>query len=458
MLTIDDRSPRHLRVLFLACLAIALAAGAPSSALAADLPDFAGSGSATRSFIDYVELTGLFDPASADFLSDQIGRSEDSGSSALVVRVDSPGSVGVSVGRIIGRMMAARVPIVVWVAPGAAQAHSVAAFMVAAADVAVMAPSATIGPASAEAVVNSSTPASRRNQERRALGALIEAGVNRQDTARLKRSPISAAQAQQSGLIDFRAASLQRLLEGLGGRRVEAGGEARALPEGPFVPRFHKMSLLGRLMHGAVRAPAAYLLLLGGVFALLFELYNPGVGGAAVAGGIALGFSLYGLSILPTAWLPVGLVLAGLALLTADLQVSRLGGLTAAGLGALLFGSGLMFAAAPAAMRLPWWAIAAGTAATLAFYFSVMPAAIRSRIARPLAGAENIVGTLGVARTDVAPEGQVMARGTLWRARTLGAAIAQGSQVEIKGVAGLTLMVEPAGQHVPEPEDHPAGE
>ncbi len=218
------------------------------------------------------------------------------------------------------------------------------------------------------------------------------------------------------------------------------------------------MPLLGRLLHGSVRPPAAYLLLLGGIFAILFELYNPGVGGAALCGGVAAGFSLYGFAILPTSWLGVALILIGLGLLTAELQRSRLGILTAAGLGSLLAGSIVSFAGAPASMRLPWWAIAAGIAGTLAFYFSVMPAAIRSRVARPLAGAENIVGTHGVARTDVSPEGQVMARGTLWRARTLGAAIPQGSSVEIKGVAGLTLMVEPAEQHVPESAHPPGGE
>jgi membrane-bound serine protease (ClpP class) len=80
-----------------------------------------------------------------------------------------------------------------------------------------------------------------------------------------------------------------------------------------------------------------------------------------------------------------------------------------------------------------------------------MTSAIRARAAKPLVGTEGLVGSFGIARTDISPEGQVMARGTLWRAQTVGAAIGQGTSIKILGVKGLILMVEPAEEISPGP-------
>jgi len=367
--------------------------------------------------IDYIEVTGLLDPPSSSFLIRQIQASRAGYAAALVVRLDSPGSVRAPAAPIVRAIRQAGLPVIVWVAPGGAKANSAAAAIVRAGHVAVAAPGSTIGAAH-----------------------------------------LSAGRARDAGVVDFVAGSLPELLNGLSGRKVVVSGHATQFPAGPFIPQFHKMGLVGRLQHGAIRPPAAYLLLLIGIFALIFELYNPGVGGAALCGGLAVAFGLYGFTILPTNWPSVAALVAALALLTADLHASQLGVKTVAGLAALAGGSLMVLSGVAGPTALPWWAMGVGLAATLGFFFGVMPAAISSRSARPLSGAEDIVGTVGVARTDISPEGQVMARGTLWKARTLGAAIAHGTNVQIKGVSGLMLMVEPAELPVPEPSGPPVAE
>jgi membrane-bound serine protease (ClpP class) len=80
---------------------------------------------------------------------------------------------------------------------------------------------------------------------------------------------------------------------------------------------------------------------------------------------------------------------------------------------------------------------------TLVFFFSVMTAALRVRLRRPITGEEGIVGTVGEAKTDIAPEGTVLSKGMLWRARTMETGIAAGSKVEVKATEGLVLLVEP---------------
>ena len=109
----------------------------------------------------------------------------------------------------------------------------------------------------------------------------------------------------------------------------------------------------------------------------------------------------------------------------------------------LVAGAWLMFAGAPSAARLAPWAIAAAVVVSLLFFVSVMTAALRVRLRRPITGEDGIVGTTGIARTDIAPEGTVFTKGTLWRARTMETGIASGSTVTIKATEGLILLVEP---------------
>jgi membrane-bound serine protease (ClpP class) len=78
-----------------------------------------------------------------------------------------------------------------------------------------------------------------------------------------------------------------------------------------------------------------------------------------------------------------------------------------------------------------------------------MTAALRVRLRRPISGEDALVGTVGVAKTDIAPEGTVTTKGTLWRARTMETGIAAGSKVEIKATEGLVLLVEPLHESVP---------
>lgn len=322
-------------------------------------------------FVEYLEITGLIDPPTSAYLLREIRNANKSpagaGVGAMVIRLDSTGGVEASLDELVNAFSTSRVPIVVWVAPGAR----------------------------AEA----------------AAGFLLEA------------APIKST-----------AASLPEVLESL--------REHPDLRGRTFIPRFHKMTSLERLQHGAIRPWAAYMLLLLGVFLIIFEVYNPGVGGAAVAGGAALYFAFYGLSVLPVRWFGVGLVILGLGLFTYDLRELRLGRASVVAL--LAFGAGSFFAfpRVPDEVALGLPAIAAGLAATLLFFIPVMTQALKARTARPIAGADKVLGTTGIARTDIAPDGQVSAGGTLWRARTLGAAIGEGSPVEIKGVSGLVLMVE----------------
>jgi membrane-bound serine protease (ClpP class) len=434
------RAPRRrLAGAVVAGLIAVAGAAAVLAAPAQAVPPASGSRPCATGHVDYFELTGVIDQVSAQALNQQISAAEAGCSDVLVVRLDTPGGLTVSVSSLVNHILSSTVPIVMWVAPQGARAAGAGVFLATAASLVVMAPGTSLGPV---APVNlDARPASAAP----AMAALRQVAAERGRSSPLPgpSATISDAQAAQSGFAAFQAGELGTLLQNLPGRRVTAGGTSSTLSVGGAGLRFHKMSVWARLVHSADRPAVAYMLVLLGLFGLVFELYFPGIGAAGLMGGAALGLGLYGFSILPTSWLALCLVVVGVCLFVPDLHMGGLGVFTGTGTLALLVGSIFLLPRAQPALALPWWAIVAGVAGTLVFFISVMTAAMRSRFARPPAGAEGLLGGIGIARTDLAPDGEVTADGALWRARTLGAAIAEGSRVRVRSVSGLLLLVEP---------------
>lgn len=394
---------------------------------------------------DYIEVSGVIDPSVSKFLSRQIRAADPDDTGAVILRIDTPGALDASVLPALEAIRDSQVPVIVWAAPGDAQAASAGALLLMAGHYSVMSEQATLGPLE---------PLDIKQFGREAVTGAPEQleGFDSQVLEQLRSGPLPADRALELGLIDAVAPNVQQLLQSLQGLQIDTPSGTVTLSEDPLVLTFMKMGLMERLAHAATQPGYAYLLLVLGLFGLLFELYNPGVGGAAVFGGILLAFSFYALTLLPTSWLAVAGILVAFALMTMDLRTMSLGPLSWGGLALLVVASFRMYPDAHPALAMPLWAPVAGVALTMVFFVQAMTSAIQARTAKPIAGSEGIVDAVGVARTDVAPDGQVMARGTLWRARTLGMAIAEGTPVKVMGVSGLTLMVEPTDE-TPDPED-----
>jgi membrane-bound serine protease (ClpP class) len=426
---------------FVAALLVAALAGAGRAR--ADAGGAAPANGAT--VIDFVQIEGVIDPPAAGYLLRQLGNAARNGADLLVIQLDTPGGLNAPVQEIVERILASRVPVVAWVSPSGAQAASAGAFVALSADVAVMAPGATLGPAH---------PVNLASDERNdggdalpLLRSIARARGRTMDWADgIVREPaaLTAGEAVKQRLADFVAGSPATLLEKLDGRSVEVAGRPVTLSTANYQLRFHKMSVMERLLHTAIRPEIAYYLLLFGLFGLIFEIYNPGVGAAGLTGGICLAFSFYALSVLPTSWVGVALLVLAVGFFLVEMHAAGLGMFTVAGMAAFIAGSVMLFSGADPALRIPWIAIAVAVACMLLFFISVMTAAIRSRASVPVAGSESMTGMIGEARTDIAPDGRVFAKGTLWKARTAGMAIPEGAKVRILGVSGLMLIVEPA--------------
>jgi membrane-bound serine protease (ClpP class) len=207
------------------------------------------------------------------------------------------------------------------------------------------------------------------------------------------------------------------------------------------------MQLWDRLLHAVTTPTAALFLILLGAFGLIFEVYNPGIGLASSIGVVLLALGFYALDVLPTNWWALLIITAALVALIYDVHVAGFGIFTIGGLIGVAIGSTLLFPG-PAALDVHPVTIVAAVVLTIIFFVSVMTAALRVRLRRPIEDSEGIVGSIAEAQTDIAPEGTVLSNGTLWRARTMEMGIAAGARVEVKATEGLVLLVEPL--HEPE--------
>lgn len=380
--------------------------------------------------MDVIQVSGLIDPVIADFVTHALrdaGRSE---SLALVIQLDSPGAV-VSAHRLdalVTALCESPVPVAVWVGVGA-RARGGAARLVEAAGVAGVAPKASLGPAP-------------RSATRAACAVRPPLPTDRR---------LGPSAALAAGAADVAAATLGDFIVDLDGREVR--GRTLALPttivdrghglrqRRPQVAvRFAKPSLLARLLHTVASPSAAYLLLVVGLLLVVFEYFTAGIGVAGVVGAGALVLAAYGLAALPTLPLGAALVIGGLAALAVDTQAGAPRFWTTVGLLGLVVGSLSLYRGQHVGIYTVVL-VALGVAVVV---IAGMPAMIRARFSTPTIGRESMIGELGRATVDVAPDGVVRVREGLWRARTNRATpIRAGDPVRVVALDGLLLEVEP---------------
>lgn len=419
--------------------------------------------------LDLIELEGVIDPTASDYLESRLAQAEEDGAHVAVIRLDTPGGLDVSMRAIVKQMLSSEVPIVVWVAPQGARAASAGTFITYAAHLAYMAEATELGAASPVNLGGDSSEVLQEKVENDAAAFIREIAVARDrnpefaEAAVREAESIGATEAAAGNVVDGVASSLRELLQDLDGRIVEMSADATstdASPDGvrletwddeaaegtgaPSVTiRFQSMNVMERLLHAITNPDVAYFLLLVGMFGIIFELYNPGIGLAGILGGVCLLLGFYALSVLPTNWAGVLLLVLAVAFFLVDLHTAGLGIWTIGGTAALIAGGLLLFAGAAAALRVSNLSIAGAVVLTLLFFISVMTAALRVRLRKPVTGEEGIIGMVGEAKTDIAPEGTVMTKGALWRARTMETGIAAGAKVKIMASEGLVLLVEP---------------
>jgi membrane-bound serine protease (ClpP class) len=400
---------------------------------------------------DVITLDATINPATADFIHRSIIVAQDDGAVCLIIRFNTPGGLLKSTREIVSDLLTARVPVVVYVAPSGAQAASAGAFITLAAHIAAMAPGTNIGAAHPVGLQGGEKDSIMNEKATNDAAAFIRTisekrhrNVKWAEDAVRKSISITETEALRDSVVDVIAPSVTALLDSIDGRTVDVAGVPTTLhTKGARIVE-KEMGWKFKILDILSDPNIAYIFMMLGIYGLLFELYNPGAILPGVVGVIALILAFYSLHTLPVNYAGLALIIFGIILFILELKIVSHGLLGAGGVIALLLGSVMLINPESSLefISLSWSVILTSVLVTALFFFFAIGMGIKAQRAKPVTGVEGIVGEIGEAMTDLAPEGQVRVHGEIWNATSAGGTITRGTRVTVKQVHGMRLTVD----------------
>jgi membrane-bound serine protease (ClpP class) len=411
-----------------------------------------------------LEIDGVIGPPIADYVVHELNAARLDKVRLIILQMDTPGGLDTSMRQIVSAILASPVPVCTYVAPKGARAASAGTYIAYASAIAAMAPGTNIGAATpVQFGGNPLLPSDQKQQQEgklnepadvetrkvvndavayiRSLAALN--GRNADWAAQAVRSAASlpASEALPLHVIDTIADDVPDLLRKIDGRRVMVAGKPQILAtanlEVVTVPPDWRTKLLVLVTNPNV----AFILMLIGVYGLIFEFWNPGTVAPGLIGAISLLVALYALAFVPINYAGAALLLLGVALMVAEAHIGAFGALGVGGIVAFVIGALMMFPAHAPGFALSGGVVAGAAIGSAALLLVVLGALLRSRKRPVVTGSEALIGAEGETVSWQGGEGRVRVRGEIWLARS-DASLAAGSRVKIIGRDGLVLRVE----------------
>jgi membrane-bound serine protease (ClpP class) len=394
-----------------------------------------------------IVVDGMINPAVADFIGKSIARASTENAAVLVIQLDTPGGMLSSTRGIVKDVLAAPLPVVVYVAPSGAGAGSAGVFITMAAHVAAMAPGTSIGAAHPVGGQGEDIKGTMGEKVENFTASFSEAiarqrGRNVEWAVKAVRQSVSVAaeEAAKLKVVDMVARDLDEVLGKIEGRTVEIGGEKRVVHVKPAEVRTYEMRASQRVLAVLADPNIAYLLMMAGILGLYIEFTHPGVIFPGVAGGICLLLALTAMQVLPVNYGALALIVLGVALLVAEAFLPTFGVVGVGGAVAFLLGSLFLFDGAGEELEVARTLIFGAVAGLGLFTMIVGVLIARRRRVPARLGVEGMIGAIGMARDRLAPQGTVLVHGEYWTAETE-QTIDPGTPVEVTGIDGLRLRV-----------------
>jgi membrane-bound serine protease (ClpP class) len=374
-----------------------------------------------------------------------------------VITLDTPGGLDDSMREIIKDILAAPMPVVVYVSPDGSRAASAGAFITESGDVAAMAPGTNIGSASPVSITGGdidSVLGQKVENDAAAYMRALAGGHGRDGdlagTMVTDAENFTAEEARDANLIDAVAGTEEELLSELDGFRVK-GPKAQTLDTDGLEIERHDMPFLLELLQILVNPNVAYLLLLAGLVGLAIEIFSPGVILPGTLGAISFLLGLYGTAQLPVTAAGILLLVFGVAMIIAEAHLPTHGILGGVGVLAMALSGLLLFNTNSDAFEVSAPVVVLVTLLLGGFMAFAVQKVVQARTRPVMTGWEELVGAEGDVRDRLDPVGQVFVNGALWRASLADgageagedSALERGVRVRVESVEGLTLRVRP---------------
>jgi membrane-bound serine protease (ClpP class) len=397
-----------------------------------------------------ITIDGTINPASASYIERSIQKSAKQNAQCLIINLNTPGGLLKSTRVIVGAILDAPIPIVVYVSPGGAHAGSAGVFITLAAHVAAMAPGTNIGAAHPvsegqmdttmnEKLTNDAAAFVRTIAEKRSRNIVWA------EEAVRKSVSLTGSEAVQQKVVDLLATDTRQLLEQIDGRTVNLSTGSATLHTRSASIEQLDMSFSEKVLNIISDPNLAYMLLMLGFYGLLFELYNPGAIFPGIAGVIGLVLGLYALHTLPVNYAGLALMIFGIILFLLEIKITSHGLLTIGGIISLLLGSLMLIRDDTAfpILKISTTVILSTTAITALFFLFVVGAGIRAQRAKPVTGLEAFIGETGIVLEPLDPLGNVRVHGEIWQALSETGRIEAGEKIRVLSMKNFRLTVEP---------------
>ncbi|MCM2313776.1 MAG: nodulation protein NfeD [Thermoanaerobaculia bacterium] len=398
-----------------------------------------------------VTIDGVIHPITEEVVDRAIREAEANGDSALLIVLRTPGGLETSMRKMIEKIVASKVPVIVYVSPGGSRAASAGFFLLVSADVAAMAPGTNTGAAHPVVIgqekVDEIMNAKMTNDSAAFMRSIVATrgrNVELAEKAVLESVSFTEQEALDQKLIDIVAKDEADLLRQLEGRTITRfNGETQVLALAGQPVRERVMTLRQRVMNWMMDPNIAFLLLSLGALALYAEFNHPGSILPGVVGLILILLAVFALNLLPTRFAALTLIVIAFVLFALEAKYTSYGVLGAGGVVCMTLGAVLLVDGPIPEMRVQWLtalAISVPFGVIAVFLMTIAMRAMRSKV---VTGEQGLVGEVGVAKTALDPEGKIFVHGEIWNAVSE-APVAAGDEVRVESVDGLTLAVKPS--------------